>query len=391
METAGMNNEMTSARFWQSEQCLVMVNPRDPGAVAEAGIIRPWLEQQPALSGHMLFATSGSSGGRKWVALSRQALLASAATVNRHLSVATSDRWLMALPDFHVGGVGMFARCYDAGCELLRMEGKWNPGVYHDMAEVEKTTLSSLVPTQLFDLVQRGFKAPASLRALLIGGGRLADDLYDRALGLGWPVMGTYGMTEAASQIATAMPGHRDLKILPGWQTKLTREGNLSIKGDSLLSAYVYCTGDSCLLNDPLVDGWFDTGDRVAMMADTIKVKGRADRCVKILGELINVSEIEARVLEHAARCQSPIPSPIPSPNLDLAVVAVPDSRKGNRLVLCGDKQADVDQIRKHYNQECHPVERIDELCLLEQIPRSPMGKVLYGALAEAVVEQRVS
>ena len=77
--------------------------------------------------------------------------------------------------------------------------------------------------------------------------------------------------------------------------------------------------------------------------------------------------------------------------NLDLAVVAVPDSRKGNRLVLCGDKQADVDQIRKHYNQECHPVERIDELCLLEQIPRSPLGKVLYGALAEAVVEQRVS
>jgi len=384
-----MSNEMTSAGFWQSEQCLVMVNPRDPGAVAEAGIIRPWLEQQPALSGHMLFATSGSSGGRKWVVLSRQALLASAAMVNRHLSAATSDRWLMALPDFHVGGMGIFARSYDAGCGLLRMEGKWNPGVYHDMADAEKITLSSLVPTQLFDLVQRGFKAPDSLRALLIGGGRLADDLYVRAVGLGWPVMETYGMTEAASQIATTMSGHRDLKILPGWQTKLTQEGNLSIKGDSLLSAYVCCTGDSCLLNDPLVDGWFDTGDRVAMTADTIKVRGRADRCVKVLGELINLSEIEGRVLQHAARCQSLSQSPSPIP--ELAVVAVPDSRKGNRLVLCADQQTDVDQIRKHYNQECHPVERIDELCCLGEIPRSPMGKVLYGALSEAVVEQRVA
>ncbi|NCF12458.1 MAG: hypothetical protein GWP68_03650, partial [Verrucomicrobiaceae bacterium] len=76
-------SELISAAFWQSKQCHIMANPRDAEAVREAGLLESWSRLQPKLSGHLLFATSGSSGGRKWVALSREALLLSAATVNR--------------------------------------------------------------------------------------------------------------------------------------------------------------------------------------------------------------------------------------------------------------------------------------------------------------------
>ena len=373
METS----ELTSAAFWESEQCQVMVNDRDGEALAEAAIIRPWAQTQPALSGHVLFATSGSSGGRKWVALSREALLASARMVNDHLSANADDRWLMALPDFHVGGLGILARCHEAFCKVLRLAGKWDPVRYHELALAEGSTLSSLVPTQLFDLVEHGLMAPESLRAVIIGGGRLDDQLYEQALQLGWPLMESYGMTEAASQVATSMLGSRDLQILPAWQTRISEEGCLSIKGESLLSAYIRCDGDSCEISDPIVDGWYDTGDLVELRSKEIIVRGRADRCVKVLGELVNLAEVENRIIKLAMESKIPAEG--------MVVLALPDDRKGNRFVLCSENQIDGQALLNDYNSRAHALEQIEQVFLLDEIPRSPLGKVLYSTLAEAV------
>ena len=372
-----MKADMTSAEFWESGHCQVMVNARDASAVAEAGIIGSWLEQQADLSGHLLFATSGSSSGRKWVALSRAAMLASARMVNRHLAADTRDCWLLALPDFHVGGMAIYARCYEAGCRVVHARGKWDPVSFHGLAASEEVTLSSLVPTQLFDLVQRGLRAPSTLRALLIGGGRLDDGLYQQAVSLGWPVMETYGMTEAASQIATSGSGSRELEILPGWEARTTPDGRLRIKGEPLLTAYVSCDGAACQLADPKTDGWFETGDLVTREADKLVIKGRADRCVKILGELVDLSKVErglALAAEEMKLAQQ-----------EWVVVAVPDRRRGMQLVLCSDGSNHSEQLLGSYNRSCSPVERIEGLFAAAEIPRSPLGKVLYRELAKMV------
>jgi len=375
METS----ELISAEFWQSGQCHIMANPGDAAAVKEAGLMESWLKQQPELSRHLLFATSGSSGGRKWVALSREALLTSAAMVNRHLSAGVDDRWLMALPDFHVGGMGIGARCYDAGSELVKLSGKWDPELYYSTMASEDISLSSLVPAQLYDLVQRELRAPQSLRAVLIGGGRLGDAVYERAVELGWPIMETYGMTETCSQVATTSVGSRDLKILPGWQVKTIDHDRLCIKGDALLTGYVICDGDTCQLADPKQDGWFVSEDVAELEAGKISIKGRMNRCVKVLGELVNLSELEAKV-EAAAMGRLPSGS--------MAVVALPDSRKGYQLILCSEESCDLEPLREDYNLQCHPVERLDGVCALSEIPRSPLGKVRHGLLASKVTDQ---
>ena len=360
-----------------------MANPRDAEAVREAGLLESWSRLQPKLSGHLLFATSGSSGGRKWVALSREALLLSAATVNRHLSAGADDRWLMALPEFHVGGMGILARCYDAGSALVKLEGKWNPELYHSTIDSKGVSLSSLVPTQLYDLVQQGLRAPQSLRAVLIGGGRLGDGVYEQAVELGWPVMETYGMTEACSQIATASLKSRDLMVLPGWRTKLSDRDCLSIKGDSLFTGYMTCSGDVCELVDPKQEGWFTSEDVVEHETGKLCIKGRVDRCVKVLGELVNLSEVEAKIeakIESSAEIRLPAGS--------MTVVALPDSRKGYQLILCSEQSSSLEQIREHYNLDSHPVERLDGVCVVPEIPRSPLGKVRHGLLAKKVIDQ---
>ena len=375
METS----ELTSASFWQSERCQVLVNPHDMGALEQAGLIESWAGQQPELVGHLLFATSGSSGGRKWVALSRQALLASASMVNQHLSAGADDRWLLALPDFHVGGMGIIARCYDAGCEFVKLGGKWNPELYHRIADSEQISFSSLVPTQLYDLVQRELRAPKSLRALIIGGGRLSDSVYDQAIKLGWPVMETYGMTEAGSQVATSGLGSRDLEVLTGWQVKVGDDDRLIMKGKALLTGYVSCSDDACQLYDPKQDGWFASEDVGLLDGGKVFVKGRMDRCVKVLGELINLAEVEAKVAASVSEVL---------PDQSMVVVAIQDSRKGYRLILCSDKPVSLDHLCSEYNLRCHPVERLDGVCLLAEIPRSPLGKVLYGELARKAADQ---
>ena len=224
-------SDLTTSGFWGSDQCHVMVNPRDARALEDAKTLLPWVQSEESLAGHILFSTSGSTGGSKWVAISRSALLASARAVNTHLGASGNDRWLRALPDFHVGGMGIFARCYEAGCACVSLEGKWSPAGYHSLACDEGITLSSLVPTQLVDLVSADLPSPPTLRAVLIGGGRLDDAIYQKAIALGWPVMETYGMTEASSQVATTTLNTRQLEILPCWQADQISEGELKLKG----------------------------------------------------------------------------------------------------------------------------------------------------------------
>lgn len=372
META----ELTGAGFWESRECRVMVNPRDARAMAEAETLRCWVRGQEKLAGHVLFATSGSTGRCKWVALSRDALLASARAVNEHLSAGPDDRWLLALPRFHVGGMGILARCYQSSSEVLVLEGRWDAAEYFCVADGEGVTLSSLVPTQLVDVVRLGCSAPESLRALLIGGGRLDDATYQRAVGLGWPVIETYGMTETASQVATASVGCRDLKLLANWQAKTARDGRLMVRGDALLSCYVSRGTDGWIMSDPREDGWLTTGDLADVRKGCVVVRGRADRCVKVLGELVNLAEVEIDLLDCAGGGVSAD---------DFAVVAVSDQRSGHRLVLCSDKGVEMGEWVDRYNARCRPVDRISEVQVVDGLPRSLLGKVRYGVLSRMV------
>ena len=81
---------------------------------------------------------------------------------------------------------------------------------YYDIGGGQKLRLAdrgvthtSLVPTQVHDLVKADLRAPETLKAIVVGGGHLDAATGRLARTLGWPVLASYGMTEAASQIAT--------------------------------------------------------------------------------------------------------------------------------------------------------------------------------------------
>ena len=104
---------------WTSKESHVLLNPRMPPE--EEARLRSLVID---LTAHIWLATSGTTGILKLTALSKDAMLASAAAVNRHLASDARDVWSCVLPAFHVGGLGIFARAFLTGARVIRAQ--WN-------------------------------------------------------------------------------------------------------------------------------------------------------------------------------------------------------------------------------------------------------------------------
>ena len=203
----------------------------------------------PEFKSHIFIKTSGSTSQQKWVALSKKALLVSAEQVNKHIKASRQDIWYSVLPHEHIGGLSVWLRADLLGISVVTHKGKWQPKEFAEQLQSSKATLSSIVPTQLFDIVQQNIVAPETLRVVFVGGGYLSESLYKRARELAWPILPTYGMTECASQVATARldsltsNDYPELEVLPHVKAEVSGGGKLNFSGKSLLSAYIIKEG----------------------------------------------------------------------------------------------------------------------------------------------------
>ena len=328
---------------WEADESHLLLNPRMPAEDRER------LESFAiGLPGHVWLSTSGTTGALKLTALSKRALLASAAAVNRHLKSDANDVWLCVLPTFHVGGLGIHARAFLSGARVVT--GGWD-GV----------TLASLVPAQVSDLVRDSVVPPRSLRAVVVGGGALAEDLDRRGRELGWPLLPSYGMTECCSQVATATLESRELVLLDHIEARIESDGRLALRSEALLTGY----GTEGGFVDPKVDGWLITEDIAALEGRVLRVEGRRGDFVKIGGESVDLSRLD-RILAGLGA--------------DAAVFAVPDARLGHVIGLAV-ASGDEDAIAASFNERVFPFERIRRIVRVETIPRTPLGKIVRSRL----------
>ena len=272
------------------------------------------------------------------------------------------------------------------------VDGKWDARTYRDRVAASGATLSALVPSQVHDLVAAGLRAPASIRAIVIGGARLDPATYEAALVLGWPCLPSYGMTESCSQVATARPEQAAgeypevLPVLPHAELRAGPDGRLHVRAASLLTCYVFvdlATG-RIRLEDPKRAGWFETEDYGQVLASGVAVSGRGRDMVKVLGELVSLAAVESALRrwlvdhpEDAARIG------------DFAVTSLSHPRLGAELILAvvpatGEPDG-VQMARRVESWLRHvlgPVERPARVVAVEGIPRTALGKVQRDLLA---------
>jgi o-succinylbenzoate---CoA ligase len=383
---------------WGSRSPLVLANPEWLRSVAMT--VADVERRLPRLDAHVWVATSGSSRTRpesaRWVALSKDAFLASAESVNARLGAGAQDVWAHALPIFHVAGLGILARARLSGATVVAaVAEKWDAAAFHAAVAGSRATLSALVPPQVHDLVSARLASPPSLRAVVIGGARLEPALYAAARRLGWPCLPSYGLTETCSQVATAplasLSDHGYPLILPVLahaELRADDAGRLAVRATSLLTSYAEVDGDDTRAWDPKCDGWLKTDDLGRVGADGVEVFGRASDSVKVLGEWVSLPRVDEQawrwaVLEGLTRI----------PGFDLATVAMPHPRMGQELVLAVTSGG-VDAARRQALQAslawfCRenllPFERIHRVVWVEAIPHTPLGKLRRESLAAEV------
>jgi O-succinylbenzoic acid--CoA ligase len=346
---------------------LVPLDPRAPFAVDAALTVEEPLDGFEAEvelrttidpdAVHSVIHTSGTTGAAKAVELTFGNHHASAVASAENLGVE-DDRWLSPLPLHHVGGLAV----------LLRSAVYATTAVIHERFDAERVkeslesgdaTLASLVPTMLRRLREAGLERAPRLRAALLGGGPIPQDLLDWAAETGLAVCPTYGMTETASQVATAPPGRRAAQPLNGVELRIGDEGEILVRGPMVAHG---------ALSE---DGWLHTGDRGSIdPAGRLHVEGRLKEMIITGGENVSPIEVEEALLEHPAVADAGVAGR-PDPEWGEAVTAF--------VVVRGRTGAEQLTAWCRERLAAHKVPKRIEL--VDSLPRNAAGKLLRDRL----------
>ena len=344
-----------------------------------------WDSDEPVL----LLSTSGTTGDPKVVCLTAWNLLCSAAASSWRLGVLPTDRWYCVLPMSHMGGLAPVYRSVLYGTAIVvATPGSFDAERALDEMQTHDVTAVSLVPTTFSRLLDAG-EFPDSLRFVLLGGAAAPDALVRRALDRDVPVCPTYGMTEAASQIATARPEDAAASVgsvgNPLMFTDVTvvdesgvslpsgEQGELVVSGPTLTPGYY---GDPGATDAAFGPHGFHTDDAGYLDEEgRVHVLNRLDDRIVTGGENVDPGEVAAVLRAHPAVA-------------DAFVTGLPDDEFGQRVaaVVAGD--VTVDALDAHARESLAGFKLPREWAVVESLPRTASGTVDRAA-ARTLLRER--
>ncbi|MDQ5985168.1 MAG: 2-succinylbenzoate--CoA ligase [Syntrophus sp. SKADARSKE-3] len=243
--------------------------------------------------------TSGSTGKPKGLVHTVGNYVFSALGTNEFIGLSRSDRWLVSLPLFHVGGVLIWVRTLlSGGASILPASLK----AIDEAIKVHQPSVLSLVPAQLIRLLDNHEMAAIlrSCRVILLGGAPPPAWLIEKALDLGIPVMPTYGSTEACAQITgVALNDPRSAyrtagRPVPYREVRIDDDGSILLGGKTIFKRYL--TDEKS--RHTRKDGFFKTADAGCLDDNgNLVCLGRTDGVFISGGENIHPFEIENHLL----------------------------------------------------------------------------------------------
>lgn len=335
--------------------------------------------------GFLFVPSSGSSKGEqestKLIVLSRAAIANSAERFNHYFHASEKDSWGLVLPTFHVAGLSVLARANLAKARVFSAD--WQVQQMENWLEQNQIAFLSLVPTQVHDLVQKQIKANSFIKKVFVGGGVLNETLREKLIGLGWPLVETYGMTETCSMIAVK-EGKIPFKIMPGVEV-FVEDDLLRVKCNSSAHSSIQKKNGKIEMTH-FEAGWIRTEDRVKLEKKNedlyIQFLGRASDYVKILGEGVSLLELREKLdkvaIEFSISAQQKW------------LMALPDLRQENIMALVIEKSVSAelaDRLVQRFNQVVRGYEKIHKIVTVDQIPLSDLGKVKANQLKDIVMK----
>jgi acyl-CoA synthetase (AMP-forming)/AMP-acid ligase II len=344
----------------------------------------------------VVLATSGTTGTPKAVPLAEAQLLHVARAVARHHELAPSDRGYCPLPLFHVNAqvVGICSTLVSGGS--LVVDDRFHRSGFWSTVERYDVTWLNLVPAMIA-LLADSVPSPgvsANVRFARSASAPLSAPVlrrFEESTGIG--VLETYGMTEAASQIAAnplesasrragsvGRPVATSLRVVDAERRPLPagEVGLIEIAGEGVVASYL----DAALvaMDARAPDGWLVTGDLGSIDADGfVRLAGRADEVINRGGEKVYPREVEDVLLADGRVVAS-------------AVVGRPHAILGAEPVafVVPSTGAEAAQLTTALHKACeHSLSRFKrpvEIHVVESLPAGPTGKISRKRVASELL-----
>ena len=326
--------------------------------------------------------TSGTTGNPKGVLHTHRSVWWAIDSMSITWDLARNDRFLVALPLFHVGALTPAIMSIYFGMTSIITRG-FNATEYWKILKSENVTNSLMVPTMLTLMLEaKPCATPElpNLRWFAVSGAPVPTDLLSRYAAMGIELQQLYGLTEACGpgcqltgSDVGAKPGsagkpffHNEVKIVgvDGVEVPVAERGELLIRAPHLMSRYWNLPQAT---SETIKDGWFHTGDIATMDGEGfIYIVDRLKDMIISGGENIYPAEIEKVI------------AGIPGV-LGVAVIGIPDKKWGespHAIIESSDPSLNAEDIIAYCGKHLAKYKIPSKVSFVESLPRTSSGKV---------------
>ena len=367
-------------------------------ALLESDGLVPETEINPREDIVALPYSSGTTGVAKGVMLTHYNMVANLFQLEEHDRTSERDTLIAVLPFFHIYGmnvimnVGLFK-----GATIVTMP-RFDLEQFLNVMQTHKVTRAHLVPPIILALAKHPVidNYDLSNLKLIMSGAAPLGELLSAACctRLGCVIKQGYGLTETSPVTHMCSEDPAEIKngsigqCIPSTECKVVhletgaelgikQEGEIYIRGPQVMKGYLNRPENTALTIDP--EGWLHTGDiGYADEEGHFFIVDRAKELIKYKGFQVAPAELEAVLLSH------------PSIS-DAAVIPCPDEEAGEvpKAFVVLKNEASAEEIMEYVSERVAPYKKIRELEFIEQIPKSPSGKILRRVLVQRERERK--
>jgi acyl-CoA synthetase (AMP-forming)/AMP-acid ligase II len=336
--------------------------------------------------------SSGTSGLPKGVMLTHRNLVANICQTIAHQRLREDERVIAVLPFFHIYGLVVLMNIpLYRGATIVTMP-RFDLREFLRVIQDYRITRAWVVPPIVLALAKQPLVDEfdlSSLEFMLSGAAPLSAELQLAcSKRLGCHMQQGYGLTETSptthsvpddvagqmlGSIGPAVPNTecRVVDVLTGEDAPAGEPGELCIRGPQVMKGYLNDPEATARTIDP--DGWLHTGD-VARVDDhgSVRIVDRVKELIKYKGYQVAPAELEGLLLTHPAIA-------------DAAVIGLPDEDAGEipKAFVVPSGPLTPEEVTAFVAEHVAPYKKVRAVELVDEIPKTPSGKVLRRVLIE--------